>query len=226
VPHRLYVLLYMEPATRRVIWCAATDRPDSEWVLQQARNVSWELDRPGVRARFLIDDHDHKYGGGSDLVFESGGISVIRTPIAAPRANSHMERQVGSTRQECLDWMLILNRQHLERVLTEWFEHYNRSRPHRGLDLKTPIARSDPVLTAGRIVCGHRLGWHRFPTEPCLGQGYESHVQMFFSEASGWSCRKVSRASSQIPIVRLDRGNRVGETRMMPAWSSPEAKNW
>jgi hypothetical protein len=51
-----------------------------------------------------------------------------------------------------------------------------------------------------------------------LGQGYESHVQIFFSEASGWSCRKVSRASTQIPIVRLDRGNRVGETRMMPAW--------
>lgn len=58
-----------------------------------------------------------------------------------------------------------------------------------------------------------------------VDEGYESHVQMFFSEASGWSCRKVSRASTQIPIVRLDRGNRVGETRMMPAWASPKARN-
>ena len=56
-------------------------------------------------------------------------------------------------------------------------------------------------------------------------QGYESHVQMFFSDASGWSCRKVSRASTQIPIVCLDRGSRVGETRMMPAWSSPDTRN-
>src|SRR6266516_3834733 len=99
---RLYVLLYMELATRRVIWFAVTDRPDAQWVSQQARNVSWELNQLGVPARFLIHDHDHKYGGGSDRVFEADGVAAIRTPIAAPRANSHMERQIGSTRRERL----------------------------------------------------------------------------------------------------------------------------
>ena len=99
---RLYVLLYMELATRRVIWFAVTDRPDAQWVSQQARNVSWELNQLGVLARFLIHDHDDKYGGGSDRVFEADGMAVIKTPIAAPRANSHMERQIGSTRRECL----------------------------------------------------------------------------------------------------------------------------
>src|SRR5487761_1815999 len=65
---RFYVLLYMELATRRVIWFAVTDRPDAAWVTQQARNVSWELSQLGVHARFLIHDHDAKYGGGCDLV--------------------------------------------------------------------------------------------------------------------------------------------------------------
>jgi putative transposase len=155
---RLYVPLYMELATRRVIWFAVTDRPDAQWVTQQARNVSWELDQLGALTRFLIHDHDHKYGGGSDRVFEADSMAVIKTPIAAPRANSHMERQIGSTRRECLDWLLILNRRHLERVLTVWFEHYNRARPHRGLDLQTPIARSDPVLMSGPVTCDERLG--------------------------------------------------------------------
>jgi transposase InsO family protein len=155
---RLYVLLYMELATRGVIWFAVTDRPDAAWVTQQARNVSWELNQLGVPARFLIHDHDNKYGGASDLVLEADGMTVIRTPIAAPRANSHIERQIGSTRRECLDWLLILNRRHLERVLTVWFEHYNEARPHRGLELRTPIARSDPVGTSGPVICEERLG--------------------------------------------------------------------
>lgn len=109
-------------------------------------------------ARLLIHDHDHKYSGGSDLVFEGDGIAVIRTPIAVPRANSHIERQIGSTRRECLDWLLIFNRRHLERVLTVWFEPYNQARPHRGLDLRTPVARSDPVVTSGPVTCDERLG--------------------------------------------------------------------
>src|SRR6266581_6981511 len=82
---RLYVLLYMELATRRVIWFAVTDRPDSVWVRQHARNLCWELSEVGVDARFLVHDHDAKYGGGSDLVFRAEGIEVIGTPIAAPR---------------------------------------------------------------------------------------------------------------------------------------------
>jgi transposase InsO family protein len=155
---RLYALLYMELATRRVIWFAVTGRPDGAWVTQQARNVCWELSELGVEARFVIHDHDAKYGGGSDRVFAGDGTVVIRTPIAAPRANSHIERQIGSTRRECLDWLLILNRRHLERVLTEWLEHYNQARPHRGLGLGTPIARSDPVATSGPVKCDERLG--------------------------------------------------------------------
>ena len=155
---RLYVLLYVELATRRVIWFAVSERPDALWVSQQARNVCWELGEIGVDAHFLVHDHDTKYGGGSDLVFRAEGVEVIRTPIAAPKANAHMERQIGSTRRECLDWILILNRRHLERVLAQWFEHYNRARPHRALGLRTPIARSDPVLTSGLVTCNERLG--------------------------------------------------------------------
>ena len=58
----------------------------------------------------------------------------------------------------CLDWILIANRRHLERVLSEWFVHYNEERPHRALELKTPIARSDPVGQAGSLECRSRLG--------------------------------------------------------------------
>jgi integrase-like protein len=38
-------------------------------------------------------------------------------------------------RAECLDWLLVLNRRHLERVLRDYVDHYNRERPHRALEL-------------------------------------------------------------------------------------------
>jgi hypothetical protein len=38
------------------------------------------------------------------------------------------------------------------------FEHYNQARPHRGLDLRTPIAPSDPVVTWGPVRCDEVLG--------------------------------------------------------------------
>lgn len=155
---RLYVLLYMELASRRIVWFAVTANPDTGWVTQQARNLAWELGDRQTPVRFLIHDHDAKYPCGADAVLEAVGIRVLKTPIAAPRANAHIERQIGSSRRECLDWMLILGRRHLERVLAEWIEHYNQARPHRGLGLRTPIARSDPVDTGSPVGCRQRLG--------------------------------------------------------------------
>jgi Integrase core domain len=59
----------------------------------------------------------------------SEGIRTIRTPVRAPRANAFIERWIGTVRRECLDWILIVNRRHLERVLTAYIRHYNEHRP-------------------------------------------------------------------------------------------------
>ena len=53
---------------------------------------------------------------------------------------------IETIRAECLDWSLILGRRHLDRTLRTYAEHYNRGRPHRGLDLATPLAEAgEPV---------------------------------------------------------------------------------
>ena len=40
----------------------------------------------------------------------------------------------------------------------QYVSYYNRARPHRGIGLRTPIARSDPVLASGPVRCLSRLG--------------------------------------------------------------------
>jgi len=58
-------------------------------------------------------------------------MEIIRTPFRAPQANGVAERFVRTVRSECLDWLLILNDQHLARVLDVFVDHYNG---HRYID--------------------------------------------------------------------------------------------
>ena len=83
-----------------------------------------------------------------DTVFASEGIETLKTPMRAPKANAIAERFVRTARAECLDWLLIVNRRHLERVLRVFAGHYNSHRPHRSLDLKPPdpLARQLQVM--------------------------------------------------------------------------------
>jgi transposase InsO family protein len=53
-------------------------------------------------------------------------------------ANAYAERWVRTIRTECLDWLLIVDRHHLHRVLSAYLRHYNTARPHRGLSLAVP----------------------------------------------------------------------------------------
>jgi putative transposase len=91
--------------------------------------------------RFLIRDHDRKFTGNFDAVFEAQGARIIRPPVQVPEANGIAERFVRTVRTECLDWMLIVNAQHLERTLAVFVDHYNGHRPHRSLDLAPPNGR-------------------------------------------------------------------------------------
>ena len=58
--------------------------------------------------------------------------------VQAPNANAYAERWVGTVRAECLDWLLIVGRGHLEQVLRIYVQHYNQHRPHRALSLEAP----------------------------------------------------------------------------------------
>jgi putative transposase len=134
----LYVLFVIELGSRRVHVAGATRNPDSAWVTQQARNLSYDLADRDRSFRFLIRDRDSKYTMSFDEVFRSDGTEVICTPIRAPRANAFAERWVRTVRTECLDWILIFGRRHLEHVFLTYAAHYDSERPHRGLGLRTP----------------------------------------------------------------------------------------
>jgi putative transposase len=154
---RYYVLFFVAHANRRVWLAGCSTNPTGAWVTQQARNLGLDLADHG--ARFLIRDRDNKYTGAFDEVFRSGGIRVVKMPMRAPQANAVAERFVRTVRGECLDWLLIVNRRHLARVLRIFVEHYNTQRPHRALKLHAPQrAEPPPTPAIGEIRRHDRLG--------------------------------------------------------------------
>ncbi|HTZ64206.1 MAG TPA: integrase core domain-containing protein [Solirubrobacteraceae bacterium] len=156
---RLYVLFFVELASRRVHFAGVTANPNGASAAQQARNVVIRWQDTGTPLGFVIHDRDGKFSGAFDAVVEAEGIEVVRTLV--PNANAIAERWVGSARRECLDRMLILSRRHAEATLCEHTEHFNSHRPHRALATEAPVPRprlrvvgKDPPSVRRRDVLG------------------------------------------------------------------------
>jgi putative transposase len=155
---RLYVLCFIEHQTRRVHMAGVTAaNPDGRWVTQQARNLLLVFGEQGRRVRFLLRDRDAKFSRSFDVVFRSEGGEVPMTLVRAPKANAYAERWVRTVRAECLDWLLVLGRVHLEQVLRVHAEHDNADRPHRALRLEPPLQQAGlTVVAEGQPARVHR----------------------------------------------------------------------
>ena len=121
---RLYVLVFIEHATRTMHLSGVTANPTSEWTVQQARNpVS-----AGQRfedIRFLIRDRGSNFTRSFGAVFQATGATILRAAVQAPRMNAICERLVGTLRRELPGRILILGPAHPHAVLVEYQTHYN-----------------------------------------------------------------------------------------------------
>ena len=69
------------------------------------------------------------------------GIEEVTIAPHSPWQNPYCERLIGSIRRECLNDVIVLNEQHLTRVLHSYVAHYHRWRTHRSLAMDAPVTR-------------------------------------------------------------------------------------
>ena len=149
-----FIFVIMELKTRRIVHSAITQTPTDEWTAQQlreatpwgrARNISFTIATANMASHF-------------SAVATGSGIKELKTPYRAPRANGICERYMGSLKRECLDHTLILNDQHLRRVVKEFTHYFNQERPHQGIGQQIPDYRCNGKSSELGRLCLERIG--------------------------------------------------------------------
>ena len=84
------------------------------------------------------------------------GIRDRPTSFRSPWQNGYVERLIGSIRRECTDHVIVLNAEHLRRILAKYATYYNDVRTHASLGKDAPCRR--PIDRFGNIVAYPILG--------------------------------------------------------------------
>jgi transposase InsO family protein len=132
------------------------------WVTQQIREAFPFATAP----RYLLLDRDSIFSAEVVRALTHLGVEPVRTGFRSPWHNGVAERWVGTCRRELLDHVILLNEDHLRRLLREFVAYYHEDRTHLSLGKDTPARRAvcpQPSPTAG-IMALPRIGGlhHRY----------------------------------------------------------------
>ena len=145
---RYHLLFFIDIKTRRVFYAGITAHPTGAWTTQAARNLFLRHSDALAGCKALVRDRGSQFIDAFDEIFRTEGIKILKTPVRTPVANAFAERWIGSLRREVLDRTLIWNQRQLERIVTDYIDHYNEHRPHRSLDQAPPIRPSATPIRA------------------------------------------------------------------------------
>src|SRR5476649_2828390 len=143
---------------RRLIWSAVTAHPTAEWLARQITAAfPWD-----EAPKYLIRDNDKAFGSVFTARIRAMGIRDRPTSFRAPWQNGCVERLIGSIRRECTDHLIVVNEEHLRRILAKFAAYYNHARTHTSLGKDAPYTR--PIERFGHVVAHPILGelHHRY----------------------------------------------------------------
>jgi transposase InsO family protein len=133
----LFVCVILAHERRRIVHCNITEHPTAQWTAQQTiAAFPWE-----TAPRYVLRDRDAIYDAQFQHRAGNMGIKEVRITPRSPWQSPYAERLIGSILRECLNDMIVLNAQHLKRVLYSYVAYYHHWRTHRSLEMDAPVTR-------------------------------------------------------------------------------------
>ncbi len=115
--------------------------------------------------RYMIYDNDAIFSSAVTHAIKSFEIDPKRTAFRSPWQNGTAERFVGSVRRELFDHVVVLNEDHLRRLIREYTEYYNNERIHTSIgDAPNGRAMESRPTGCAKIIGFPRVGGlhHRY----------------------------------------------------------------
>jgi transposase InsO family protein len=112
----LSVLLVIQHDRRKVLHLNVTAHPTAVWVIQQLREAFPFETRP----RDILLDRDSIFSAEVCRALRGMEVRPVRTAYRSPWQNGVAERWIGTCRRELLDHVIVLNEEHLWRLLREF----------------------------------------------------------------------------------------------------------
>lgn len=137
---RFIVLFFMELSTRRVEIGGVASKANGLWMVQIARNITYEVDGFFKGKRYLIHDRDPLYTQEFLTMLADGGIKSVKLPARSPNLNAYAERFVRTIKEGCLDQMILFGEESLRKAFTNFWTIITWSGIIRAWE---PVDRSD-----------------------------------------------------------------------------------
>jgi putative transposase len=156
----LYCFIVLLHGRRKLVHFNVTEHTTAQWTAQQIIEAFPDDTSP----RYLLRDRDSIYGEEFRSRVKGMQIEEVVTAPHSPFQNSYAERIIGSIRRECLDHMIVLNEDHLRRILQSYFKYYCDSRPLLSLARNSPEPREIEPPSQGKIIAIPQVGGlhHRY----------------------------------------------------------------
>jgi hypothetical protein len=125
---------------------------------QKARHLCDGWDGFLNGCRYLIHDRSSLFTKEFETILQGAKVQSVCLPPCSPSLTVHAERFMRTTKESCLDRMMLIGKASLHRAASQFVLHYHGERNHQGLENKIMQPEFPVFPDEGEVICRKRLG--------------------------------------------------------------------